>query len=833
MLLRTRRPVTWQMTWDMAHRRPERLSLPPTATSPHALAPTLAASPTSTLTPPASAAADTRTATARAWSVWPSMLQESKFAAEGGDAATAGAHASTLAVGAPPRSASTSAAAGAATADDATLRKDLASPASGGFDRRGAARYSLSRALQAGVACSPADADAAARRLEAVLHCKCPANSNTYEQRYFKLASELRADAAICNSVLTGDDLSAEVAVVLLDVMTAQTPALPAGAGAHISAGGGATSDEAAPLASAPDASMSPHHPAAGLPSSPPEPESGEGREASPRHGGGLQWSGASAAATAADASRDLRCLTEQLAALHSASGVEIALNNPTLLHLRRDPEILIAALRDALAPGGAALTWRSETEALRALVPMCRHARQAARALEAQQRAARSPVPLEPLAAPLPVWRSPKKPKEKPQPQAEDSAAEQQECVQYYTKETAKAAGLEMVPRSLFIKLLPMDVQPAELAALFATFGAVDFVICPPAPRKLTNGLAPTWRYGSVTMADDRGMKNALRSRSPEQKMVLRPDSPPVFVIQSRQACVPMGNTRDEWTAPGWVAPPRPKILSRVVEMDQQESPAGHGSRVRSRSREPRHRSSPQRRSGGRSPSPSRHRSRKSECRSRSRSRSRGRHGRRRGHSSSPAHATMPAAHVKFHTAPKKLPPMANLPTTISSFLTCSFFACPDHPAGQPIDVVGTPLAGACALPLPLSLELQWRVSQVEELGARLGRERLAVMALAGADGNATEALRQLATQLAAPAMVPGGQVQAAGMLATDGAAHFFLPLLCESALSLIRATALPGAPPPPLNAPGILVSLLLSDAAVALNKQAMRHTSHVAPRA
>jgi hypothetical protein len=166
-------------------------------------------------------------------------------------------------------------------------------------------------------------------------------------------------------------------------------------------------------------------------------------------------------------------------------------------------------------------------------------------------------------------------------------------------------------------------------------------------------------------------------------------------------------------------------------------------------------------------------------------------------------------------------------------SFLACSFFACPGHAAGHPIAVVGTPLAGACSLPLPLSLELQWPVSQVEQLGASISRERLSVVALAGADANAADALRQLATQLAAPAMAPGGQMQAAGMLATDGAAHFFLPLLCESALSLIRATAQPGTPPPPLHAAGIVVSLLLSDAAVAASGQAERHASRTAQRA
>ena len=774
------------------------------------------------------------------------MFQESKFAAEGGDNATAvaGAHASMLAVGSPPRMALTSAAAGAATADDASWRKDLATPAPGGFDRRGAARYSLSRALQAAAACSPAEADAAAGRLEVALHNKCPANSSTYEHRYFKLASELRADASMCTSVLCGDELSAEVAVVLLDVVSAQAPAPPGATSAHISAAGGVAGHEA-PLAAAAHATAgSPHHPACLAAS--PDPGSGEGREASPRRGGGAQLSGTSTAAAdvAANASRDLRSLEQQLDLLQAVSGVEIAHDNPTLLHLRRDPEILIAALRDTLAPGGAAPTWRSETEVLRALVPMCRTRSQAARALEAQQRAARSPVPLEPLAAPLPVWPLVKKPKE--QPQADDMAVARRERVQYYTKGNTIAAGLELAPRTLFVHQLPMDVQPAEVAALFANFGAVDFVVLPKPPHKLANGQPPTWRYCSVTMADERAVTNALRSSHPQQKMVLRQGSPMVHVMRSKMALVPLGHKRYEWIAPGWVTPPRPTVLSRVIEAGRQQSPAGRSRRARSRSREPRHRSSPQRHSGGRSRSPPRRRSRTRERRSRSRSRSHGRHGRRLGYSDSPAHATPLAAQATFHAAPKQplaLPPPpaysplnagrpANDAAVMYSFLACSFFACPGHAAGHPIAVVGTPLAGACSLPLPLSLELQWRVSQVEELGARLGRERLSVVALSGADANATEALRQLANQLAAPAMVPGGQTQAAGMLATDGAAHFFLPLLCESALSLIRATAQPGAPPPPLNAAGILVSLLLSDASMAANKHAMRHTSRASER-
>ena len=754
------------------------------------------------------------------------MLQESKFAAEGSDAAAAGAHAaSAQPVGERLRSAVTSAPAATATAGDAPWRQGIASPAPGGFDRRGAARYSLSRALQAGAACSPAKADDAAWRLEAALHGKCPATNCTYEQRYFKLASELRADASMCNSVLSGDELSAEVAVVLLEVSYTQAPALP-DASAHISGGGGAP----------PAATGSPHHPTAGL-APPPEPDSVEGREATPRRGCGAQWSGASTATAdvAAHASRDLRCLTEQLAGLHAASGVEIALNNPTLLHLRRDPEILIAALRDALAPGGAAPTWRSEIEALRALVPMCRMRSQAARAQEAQLRATHPPVPLEPLAAPLPAWRPPASQRALPPPHADDGAVELPKSL-HHAKDTAKTAGRELAPRSLFVSRVPKDAQPAEVAALFAKFGAVDFVVFPPKYRSTSHKL----RCCSVTMADKSLVQKVLNCRFPQQDLLLRPGMPPVCVEQSWNALVPTSHERGDWIESKWVAQRcAAQFVSGVVEVERQQSPA-----ERDRSCEPRHRSSPRWRSERRTLSPPRHR-----C-SRSRSRSPGRHGHRRaaGNSDSLAHAITPAARAKSYTAPKQPlltqtlppalpppplnPPMAANAAFIPSILTCSFLVRPGQAAGHPIAVVGMPLAGACALPLPLSLELQWPVSQVEQLGARLSRERLSVVALAGGDAAAAEALRQLAAQLATPAMVPGGQMQAAGMLATDGAAHFFMPLLCESALSLIRATAQPGAPPPPPHAAGVVVSLLLSDVAVTASWPAERHSSHAAAR-
>ena len=249
----------------------------------------------------------------------------SAFAAEGGDHGAAGggllprlSHA-----GAPPRSASTPAGAAAPTAEDTGLRRDMTSqPASGGFDRRGAARFSLARALQAGSACYAAAADAAAQRLETELHRKFPANSSAYEQRYFKLASQLRASATQCQLLLTGGDATAFAAVFMLDIddvsAGSEDLAARAAAGAQAASllsagahdGGGAAGEEAAPPAAS--APASPHHPAGQ--EAPPEPNGGEGREASPRRGGGAQWSGASAAAAdvAANAAHDPRSV-EQL----------------------------------------------------------------------------------------------------------------------------------------------------------------------------------------------------------------------------------------------------------------------------------------------------------------------------------------------------------------------------------------------------------------------------------------------------------------------------------------------------------------------------------------
>jgi hypothetical protein len=506
----------------------------------------------------------------------------------------------------------------------------------------------------------------------------------------------------------------------------------------------------------------------------------------------------------------DVRPLRDRLDQLRLRTGAVIRVTQPALQPFPLP--VATAALDAVLAPGGAAESWHGFAQTLKGLVAACeaevRRRRfetpliepQAAAAEPPAARKARSP----PRWAPSPPRYAPSPPHYPPPPPFNAVNSQQRLDLK-----------VQLTPMSLHVRQVPVDAQPAEVAAFFGRFGGVHMVIMP--PMKPPRSHVPwQWRFASVTMVDEAAMLAALHGA---QRQQMRPGTLPLRVDRLSGALLAVGQP-GEWVAPEPAAAPG-------RERGRQNN--GRRSRTRSRSRERVNTRSPPPRARQRSPQRARHRSH-------TRSRSRGADAaqmRARRAATPPLHAPyapmqppLPPPPALHNPAPP--PAMAALPAVqYRSMLSCAFFARRGSAvAAPPFSVVGTPLSGDPALPRPLALGMQMPVSAVEALGAgaNLGPERRCVVALDGADADSAAALKELADMLAAPAAQPGGEAQAAGVILPDGGAHFFVPP-SEGALRLVLAALPPGSQPPPLTAAGVAVSLLLTNEAVS-NAAATRAT-------
>ena len=547
---------------------------------------------------------------------------------------------------------------------------------------------------------------------------------------------------------------------------------------------------------------------------------------------------------------------------LSTASGVTLRLED--LSTRRHKPGVWHAVLNESLARcERREVAWRTPAEALRALEAAC----------DAHQKAA-TPPPLAQPPPPRPKQQTPAPPpptapktaprRRSPSPRLRRSRSPY--CADRY-KGLFGVTRAQAAVATLHVRHLPMDADAAEVARFFSRFGPLRYVVVPPPDLPAQrSGSTPFWRYASVTYMDWHGANAALKATNGQQ-LRLRRESLHMAVTWSQNAFMP-----------AWDAPPSTLWMSPELARSARAADGNGGGRPRSRSRSRgrgRSRSRDNERGRSRDRGCSRYDDRRAgdappprgrdEMRrrsSRSRSRSRGRDTRRhdngrrreatppprdrhRGHGATPASQPPDAKQPKPRPAlpqppaapapsPLPLPPAAAwlhaaahatssaAPAAAPQVQYRSFMStkgsAPPSVAAAPFAVVGTPLSGDPALPRPLALDVHWRASQVETLGAHLPAARLCVVAMSGENDAANAALSALANQLAAPAALPGGEACAAGVFSSDGAAHFFLPPSPEAIRLLAKAR--PGLPTASLTAAGIVVSFLLSDAAVAAAK-------------